>query len=517
MKRIAILIIIFNSLNLFGQTTEEVESVASNPNNLVLHPSSVTRWNGKTIFTGALQYNLGCGLYYVDSTYLNAGGYVWQYSFNGYCDKVSCSAEIGADCIALTGTLSNAPSGIYPKPFVLLLDTLFQPLLSFVIDDSSQYIQINPKLAAMPDNGFVVSWTAGNGEGRIVRFNHSGNLVWGEKISALGIFYVDDLAVRNDGTIIIAGRNQTSQGSQPTIVTLDSLGSVMRTLSIAEQQSDPVSISVVENTTAMAFCTPDPLSQYNLLNILLLDQYDSIILKKTYYTWYGTFSDATVHLFNDTTWLLSGNFSQPSWWPSVGFYIKGDDSNPLINTSFIGDFTYSTKFYSSAIDSSGKIWTVGDRDDGSNGLYIKTGMPVDDCNNFLFSVLSNPYNPTTISDTFNIQLYSPIMYDPLASPSLGAEYFNWMCISGVDGENTENDFQVEVFPNPVITNATFQMTGFDGNKTLIIYDQLGKEIWRKESFENQVEFSVEGISSGLYFYRIESNGGNKANGKFIIE
>ena len=84
-------------------------------------------------------------------------------------------------------------------------------------------------------------------------------------------------------------------------------------------------------------------------------------------------------------------------------------------------------------------------------------------------------------------------------------------------EPIQQIFSVSVFPNPVTTNATFQISGSDENKTLTIFDQFGKEIWRKETDENQIEFSVEGFSAGLYFYRVELNGENKTNGKFIIE
>jgi hypothetical protein len=82
-------------------------------------------------------------------------------------------------------------------------------------------------------------------------------------------------------------------------------------------------------------------------------------------------------------------------------------------------------------------------------------------------------------------------------------------------EQAQN-FSITVFPNPVTTKAIFRMENLDGNKTLIIYDQLGKEIWRKETTENEIEFSTDGFAKGLYFYRIE-NENTIAQGKFIVE
>jgi hypothetical protein len=78
------------------------------------------------------------------------------------------------------------------------------------------------------------------------------------------------------------------------------------------------------------------------------------------------------------------------------------------------------------------------------------------------------------------------------------------------------DFSVQVFPNPVTTNATFQFSISPGNKTLIIFDQLGKEIWRKETGDNQIEFSTQGFAAGLYFYSVQQNSFSKS-GKIIIQ
>lgn len=84
-------------------------------------------------------------------------------------------------------------------------------------------------------------------------------------------------------------------------------------------------------------------------------------------------------------------------------------------------------------------------------------------------------------------------------------------------EQTQQNFSVQVIPNPVTTNAIFQITGSSGNKTLLIYDQLGREIWRKETDENQIEFSVEGLSAGMYFYRVEQKGEIQASGKLVVQ
>lgn len=87
------------------------------------------------------------------------------------------------------------------------------------------------------------------------------------------------------------------------------------------------------------------------------------------------------------------------------------------------------------------------------------------------------------------------------------------------GINTsiKNSFSVYAYPNPATTNVTFQVKGNHQLFELIIYDQFGREVWRKQSDEDTVQLSTEGFLSGMYFYRIEENNEIKAAGKLIVE
>ena len=82
----------------------------------------------------------------------------------------------------------------------------------------------------------------------------------------------------------------------------------------------------------------------------------------------------------------------------------------------------------------------------------------------------------------------------------------------------ENGKKISVYPNPVSTFTTFDLSELDGNnKVLVIYDMQGKVIWRKEIFGDYTEFAVDGIAPGLYFYRLEQNFTIKATGKLILQ
>lgn len=75
---------------------------------------------------------------------------------------------------------------------------------------------------------------------------------------------------------------------------------------------------------------------------------------------------------------------------------------------------------------------------------------------------------------------------------------------------------LHVYPNPSSSIITFQ---FLDNSTheIMVSDQLGREIWRKESSESTVEFPANDFSAGMYFYRIEESGTIKATGKLMVE
>jgi hypothetical protein len=127
--------------------------------------------------------------------------------------------------------------------------------------------------------------------------------------------------------------------------------------------------------------------------------------------------------------------------------------------------------------------------------------------------------------TYRSELYIGGAFDTIGGDTIcsvakwiGGNYVDTCGVisTGVNEQAGQN-FSVQVFPNPLNQNGTFQINGLEGNKTVVIYDQLGKEIWRKETNENQIEFLTENFTTGMYFYRLELNGEIKATGKFIVE
>lgn len=80
------------------------------------------------------------------------------------------------------------------------------------------------------------------------------------------------------------------------------------------------------------------------------------------------------------------------------------------------------------------------------------------------------------------------------------------------------EVNINVFPNPFIESATFEMTGMEFKEVMFnIYDLQGRLMRSEIHNGNEFQFNRNQLSSGLYVYRIESEGQPVAVGKIVIE
>lgn len=82
--------------------------------------------------------------------------------------------------------------------------------------------------------------------------------------------------------------------------------------------------------------------------------------------------------------------------------------------------------------------------------------------------------------------------------------------------NTLEHSDVSVYPNPSNTVTFFQFYDNSNSREIIITDNLGREIWRKETFDMIVEFPARNFPAGLYFYTILTDDSHPLAGKFVI-
>ncbi len=76
---------------------------------------------------------------------------------------------------------------------------------------------------------------------------------------------------------------------------------------------------------------------------------------------------------------------------------------------------------------------------------------------------------------------------------------------------------VDVFPNPASDMITFQFSGEQRSRELVIYDALGKEVWREETSESSLIISVQKFPKGIYFYSVVEKNGTNVQGKFLVQ
>ncbi len=81
-------------------------------------------------------------------------------------------------------------------------------------------------------------------------------------------------------------------------------------------------------------------------------------------------------------------------------------------------------------------------------------------------------------------------------------------------DNLQN---IHIFPNPSNDNVTLQFINTDHAQfSVSIYDARGQIVKEMNAVTNS-EVSIEGLKSGMYFYRLQNSDGVVGQGKFIIE
>ena len=129
--------------------------------------------------------------------------------------------------------------------------------------------------------------------------------------------------------------------------------------------------------------------------------------------------------------------------------------------------------------------------------------------------------------TFGLAFYDDTLYMAggfvIADGDSVAGIGKWISGNFVDTcGNTTGYFEiigqnnVTVFPNPSEEITTFQFA-VPAQRTIIICDPLGREVWRKQTSELLVEFPAYEFTDGMYFYCIQAEDKNSASGKLVIQ
>lgn len=123
-----------------------------------------------------------------------------------------------------------------------------------------------------------------------------------------------------------------------------------------------------------------------------------------------------------------------------------------------------------------------------------------------------------VSSTDSASGLCPGTYIITVTDSAGCSDQDTVVISFSTGIDLASNLQAYLYPNPVAKGEPVTIKNTVNSKmlTVIIFDQLGREVYRKQGGGNEVELSTFGLEPGMYFYRIEESGEVRAAGKLII-
>jgi hypothetical protein len=91
-------------------------------------------------------------------------------------------------------------------------------------------------------------------------------------------------------------------------------------------------------------------------------------------------------------------------------------------------------------------------------------------------------------------------------------------IIGISPIADKPNMHLDIFPNPFSSSTTIKLSKSLQSATLIIYDELGKEIKRIQNLnEKEIFIQKENLKAGMYFFIIEDWNGFEGEGKFVVE
>ena len=144
------------------------------------------------------------------------------------------------------------------------------------------------------------------------------------------------------------------------------------------------------------------------------------------------------------------------------------------------------------------------------------------CGNNKINVCHNSgNNPNTICINKNA-LAAHFNHGDMVGPCTSCSGQNMMTPAN-GGFAVADHLSLEVFPNPAGTEVTFQLQGFEENKSveLTVFDLFGRAVWQKKLEEGQLQVTLDVAKalpgSGVYLVRVGSGSGAVAKRLVVSE
>jgi hypothetical protein len=149
------------------------------------------------------------------------------------------------------------------------------------------------------------------------------------------------------------------------------------------------------------------------------------------------------------------------------------------------------------------------------------GAPVGDIStldpiNKRFFFDANTKDTLCIVDLTSGGLVNKNLYNPFNYSDHVIEFDKPCSCLYTDINELSNNSEIRIFPNPFESILNIHLVKSLTNGELILYDEFGKEVLRKENIKgNEIPVQRNNLASGIYFFRLLENGEPVFNGKVV--
>ena len=385
----------------------------------------------------------------------------------------------------------------------------------------------------MSDSGYAVAGytnSFGNGgyDGYLVRTDKNGDTLWTKTYGTSNWDFTYAMKKTFDGGFVLGGISYSLNNlSEPWIFKTDSFGNVEWNKLINSGKN--ISINDVNETNDSGFAAIGYKYNYFLdssdIYIVRLNSLGNTLWQKSF----GSIRNERGNAFlvrPDNSFVIAGAICDTlcdnyllhlapngdSMWTSIL-------SPPLDETIYSIDTTHDGKFvitgFTTSFGGGGQDAFITKTDtDGTNiwgytygGLEDEIGFSIHTTTDdgFIVAGTSTTYNPG-LKSVYLIKTDSTRSTNPIAiginEPVKTISYFH-------------------IYPNPATNTITFQFDdlGFQVSKKniLLIYNQLGKEIFKISIYTKIYQLNLRQFASGIYLCNLFAEGNLVETGKFIVE
>jgi hypothetical protein len=118
-------------------------------------------------------------------------------------------------------------------------------------------------------------------------------------------------------------------------------------------------------------------------------------------------------------------------------------------------------------------------------------------------------NTAGIYFDFNAPVYTNTTFHTVREP--------WVQVLNGSVETEFERMEVKISPNPMGDWAVMEIENLPpGENTLVVFDNLGREVARQAFIANKALVQREGLAAGLYFFKVQNGSKHLSSGKLIV-